>query len=202
MNKMNTPNKLTILRMVMIPFFVVSFFLEFMNPWNRIIATAIFIIAALTDVLDGYLARKNGQVTDFGKFMDPLADKLLVFSALVSILVMVTSKNDGSQAHKIFYILIFVATMVVIAREFLVTSLRLICASSENKVVIAADRLGKTKTGLQDLFIIFALIGNVFVPDKAYMIVCYCLMIPMIILTIWSGINYLVKYKDYISTNK
>lgn len=202
MSKMNTPNKLTILRLFFVPAFMVVMFLDFIEPWNKVIAFALFGIASLTDVADGYLARKNNQVTNFGKFLDPLADKFLVFAALVSITVYEGIHLEDTQ-DKIFVIMLFVATMIVIFRELMVTSLRLIVVSGDEKIVIPANRLGKTKTGTQDLFIIFALLGGAFITNKlVYQIICYVLMAVMIIMTVWSGLNYLMSYKKYIDTNK
>ena len=125
--KMNTPNKLTVMRMILVPVFMVT-----LLCWNRYVALAIFIIASLTDMLDGYLARKNNQITNFGKFMDPLADKLLLTAAL---LVFV----DVGQMP------CWVA-MVVIARDLAVSGLRMVAASQG--VIMAAGWSGKIKTAV------------------------------------------------------
>lgn len=129
MAKMNTPNKLTILRMVMIPFFM--FFQLGSGEGFPLIAFLIFVIASLTDTLDGYLARKNHQITNFGKLMDPLADKLLTFAAFLGFI-------------QLGYISAW-PVMIMLAREFLVTSVRLIALESGGKV-IAANIWGKLKT--------------------------------------------------------
>ena len=202
MAKLNTPNKLTIARLFFVPVFMVVMFLEFISPWNKIIAFVLFGIASLTDVADGYLARKNNLVTNFGKFLDPLADKFLVFAALVSI-TLYEGMHISNVQDKIFTLVLFASTMIVIFRELMVTSLRLIVVSGDEKVVIPANRLGKTKTGLQDLFIIFALLGSALIPNRmVFQIISYCLMFAMVVMTIWSGINYLMSYKKYIDTNK
>ena len=142
---MNLPNKLTIIRILMVPVFL--FFGLFCFPGeygesiSRVLAAAIFGAAALTDLADGKIARKRGLITDFGKFMDPLADKFLVFSA---ILVFVSSAiyNKGEALHYAFVI----SGAVVIFRELAVTSLRLVVMGSPTPVVIAASWYGKAKT--------------------------------------------------------
>ena len=131
---MNLPNKLTTLRVIMIPFFV--FFLLWQNGENRtfrMIALALFIIASLTDLLDGKIARKYNLVTNFGKFMDPLADKLLVCSALICLIEL-----NALPAWMV---------IVIISREFIISGFRLI--ASDNGVVIAASYWGKFKTTFQ-----------------------------------------------------
>lgn len=128
---MNLPNKLTILRMIMIPFFVVFLMLPIGGEFvHRYIALAIFVAASLTDTLDGYIARRDHLVTDFGKFMDPLADKLLVCSALICLV------ETGELP---FWIVI-----IIIAREFIISGFRQIAA--DNGIVIAASKWGKLKT--------------------------------------------------------
>lgn len=136
---MNLPNKLTLLRVVMIPFFVVCLLWEGgTNPTLRYISAAIFIVASLTDMLDGKIARKYGLVTNFGKFMDPLADKLLVCSALICLIQL-------GQLHAWIVI-------VIISREFIISGFRLI--ASDNGVVIAASYWGKFKTTFQMIAVI------------------------------------------------
>ena len=126
---MNTPNKLTILRVIMIPFFV-FFMLADMGNAGKYTALVLFIAASLTDTLDGYLARKYNQVTNFGKFMDPLADKLLVCSALICLM------DVGKLPSW--------AVIVIISREFIISGFRLV--ASDNGIVIAASWWGKSKT--------------------------------------------------------
>lgn len=129
---MNTPNKLTVLRVIMVPFFMAAMLVKSL-PYHYLIAFAIFGIASLTDLIDGKMARKNAQVTDFGKFLDPLADKILTTSALVCLMQLGLCN-------------IWVV-MIVLAREFMVTSIRLVAASEGN--VIAANMWGKVKTVIQ-----------------------------------------------------
>ena len=128
---MNLPNKLTVLRVIMVPFFVVFMLIPSLGgAANKYIALALFCIASFTDFLDGHLARKNNLVTNFGKFMDPLADKLLVCSALICL------SSLGKLATWI--------VLVIIAREFIISGFRLV--ASDNGIVIAASYWGKFKT--------------------------------------------------------
>lgn len=139
--KLNTPNKLTIMRMILVPFFVLFLTLEAI-PHRYLWALVFFSVASFTDFLDGYIARKNNIVTNFGKFLDPLADKLLVISALMCFV------DSG--------LLSAVAVIVTIAREFVVTSVRLVSAGSG--VVIPADIWGKVKTVTQIIGIIIIML--------------------------------------------
>ena len=139
---MNLPNKLTVLRMIMIPFFVVFMLTDLGGTYGKYIALAIFVIASLTDLLDGKIARKRNLVTNFGKFMDPLADKLLVCSALICLVEM-----DRLAAWMV---------IVIISREFIISGFRLI--ASDNGVVIAASYWGKFKTTFQMVMIILLIL--------------------------------------------
>ena len=140
---MNLPNKLTVLRVCMIPFFVVMLLLNGgENQTYRYIAAAIFIVASLTDMLDGKIARKYNLVTNFGKFMDPLADKLLVCSALICLV-------DLKQLPAWMVI-------VIISREFIISGFRLV--ASDNGIVIAASYWGKFKTTFQMISVILLIV--------------------------------------------
>lgn len=177
--KMNLPNKLTIVRVVLIPFFV--FFLlipDAMIPHDisKWIALVLFCIASLTDMADGKIARKYDLVTNFGKFMDPLADKMLVSSAFICLVV---TRQDALQAWIV---------IVIIAREFIISGFRLI--ASDNGVVIAASYWGKFKTTFQ-MFAIIALIADF--GTKPAHIVELLLVYIALILTLVSLIDYIVK---------
>ena len=139
---MNTPNKLTVLRVLLVPLFL-AFLLVGRIPAHYLLALIVFIAASVTDSLDGYLARKNSQVTTFGKFLDPLADKILVLSAMISFIELGLC---GS-----------LVVVIMIAREFMVTSLRLVAVSGDG-TVIAAGMLGKIKTAVQMVSIVLILI--------------------------------------------
>ena len=176
---MNLPNKLTIFRVILIPFFVVFLLLDPSNQTYRYIADAIFIIASLTDMLDGKIARKYNLVTNFGKFMDPLADKLLVSAAMICLIA------TGQLAAWI--------VIVIISREFIISGFRLI--ASDNGIVIAASYWGKFKTVFQMLMII-VLIANIHMPF--FTVLGTILIYVALVLTIVSLIDYIVKNKDVL----
>lgn len=176
---MNLPNKLTIARVIMIPFFLVFLYLDKLG-FEQYIAVGIFILASLTDLLDGKIARKYNLVTNFGKFMDPLADKLLVCSALIALVDL--GRIDA-------WIVI-----IIIAREFIISGFRLI--ASDNGVVIAASYWGKFKTTFQMLMIIMLVI-NLQVPYIN--IVNMALVYISLALTVISLVDYIAKnYKVFI----
>ena len=177
---MNLPNKLTIFRVILIPFFVVFLLLDPSNQTYRYIADAIFIIASLTDMLDGKIARKYNLVTNFGKFMDPLADKLLVCSALIAL------ADLGKLAGWI--------VIVIIAREFIISGFRLV--ASDNGVVIAASYWGKFKTTFQMIMIILLVLD---LPFKYMNIINMAVVYIALALTVISLIDYIAKnYKVFI----
>ncbi|MDO4454367.1 MAG: CDP-diacylglycerol--glycerol-3-phosphate 3-phosphatidyltransferase [Eubacteriales bacterium] len=175
---MNIPNSLTILRIALIPFFVV-FMLVDIGKTGKYIALVIFVVASLTDMLDGYLARKNHQITNFGKFMDPLADKLLVCSALICFV---------DQNRLASWIVI-----VIIAREFIISGFRLV--ASDNGIVIAASYWGKAKTISQMIMIILLILdwGGIFnILETIFVWLA-------LILTIVSLIDYIIKNRKVLS---
>ncbi|MCI6432158.1 MAG: CDP-diacylglycerol--glycerol-3-phosphate 3-phosphatidyltransferase [Oliverpabstia sp.] len=175
---MNTPNKLTLLRVILIPFFVVCM-LAVNAGWGKWAALAIFIIASLTDMLDGYLARRDNLVTNFGKFMDPLADKLLVCSAMICLVDMERIPSW--------------VVIIIIGREFVISGFRLI--ASDNGVVIAANYWGKIKTVCQMIMIIVVIadLGGVFV------VVEQVLIYLSLILTVISLATYLWDNRKVLS---
>ena len=171
---MNTANKLTLCRVVMIPIFLVLLYVDFTGHlWA---ALAVFILASVTDFIDGYVARHYNQITDFGKFMDPLADKLLVMSAMAWFV-----EVAWMPAWAFF---------VVIARELAVTGLRLVAV--EQGRVIAAAKSGKVKTACTMVGIILMLIF----PNATLRLVCVAVIL---VTTIYSGIEYFVKNKDVLA---
>lgn len=180
--KMNLPNKLTILRVLMIPFFVLFMLVNVTGDADKYIAAAIFIIASLTDMLDGQIARKYNLVTNFGKFMDPLADKLLVCSAMICLVEM------GRLPAWI--------VIIIISREFIISGFRLI--ASDNGVVIAASYWGKFKTVFQMAMIIVLIfdLGGVFT------IVETVLIWVSLILTVVSLIDYIAKNVNVLKDGK
>ena len=176
---MNLPNKLTVLRVIMVPFFVFFMLTGVGGAANKWIALIIFCVASITDMLDGKIARARNLVTNFGKFMDPLADKLLVCSAMICMIPL-----GKLQAWFV---------IVIIAREFIISGFRLI--ASDNGVVIAASYWGKFKTTFQMLMVI-VLILNVQMPF--FQILGKILTYAALILTVVSLIDYIVKNKDVL----
>ncbi len=176
---MNLPNKLTVLRIIMVPFFVFFMLTDVGGPANKWIALALFCVASLTDLLDGKIARKYNLVTNFGKFMDPLADKLLVCSAMICMIEL------GRLPAWI--------VIVIIAREFIISGFRLV--ASDNGIVIAASYWGKFKTVFQMAMIIVLImdLGGVF--DLVGMILIWIALA----LTIISLVDYIVKNKQVLT---
>ena len=179
---MNLPNKLTILRVLLIPFFVLFTLVDLVPGYSKYIAVAVFVIASLTDLLDGKIARKYNLITNFGKFMDPLADKLLVSAALICL-----ASNGMLPAWIV---------IVIISREFIISGFRLV--ASDNGVVIAASYWGKWKTTFQMVMIIVLLLdfGGIF--DLIGQILIWV----SLILTVVSLLDYLVKNKHVLSEGK
>ena len=177
---MNLPNKLTMFRVILIPFFIV-FLLVPITPIDKWIALGIFIVASLTDLLDGYIARKYHLVTNFGKFMDPLADKLLVCSALICLIEL-----DRIPSWMV---------IIIIAREFVISGFRLI--ASDNGVVIAASYWGKFKTTFQ-MIAVCLMIADIAMLSLVTSIVTWI----AVILTVVSLVDYLIKNKDVMKDTK
>lgn len=178
---MNLPNKLTMLRVIMIPFFVFFLLTDFV-PYTHIIALVIFIVASLTDLADGKIARKYNLITNFGKFMDPLADKLLVCAALICL---VELERIPSWV-----------VIVIISREFIISGFRLV--ASDNGVVIAASYWGKFKTVFQMVMICLMIAGLGGIWNR---ITWGCMWIALI-LTVVSLIDYLWKNKAVMEEQK
>ncbi|MFA6859813.1 MAG: CDP-diacylglycerol--glycerol-3-phosphate 3-phosphatidyltransferase [Clostridia bacterium] len=191
--KINLPTKLTLLRIIIVPLIIFSYLATFL-PYGKLIALILFIIAACTDFIDGYLARKNNQVTTLGKFLDPIADKLLVISTL---LLVVVDKNVIAPYGVIFAI-------IIIGRDFFVSGLRSMAA--KNNVVLAADNLGKFKTIVQDIalpaYLLFSFLRSLGgVPSNILLIleiVAFTLLSIATLLTIASGINYIANNSKLI----
>lgn len=196
---MNLANKLTMLRIFLVPIFLIFIAMKGI-PYGTILATLVFIIASLTDQLDGYIARSRNQVTTFGKFMDPLADKLLVTSALISLVELGLIPSY--------------AAIIIIAREFAVSGLRTI-AASEGKI-IAASWWGKIKTVMQIIAIVLllikvnigtspylaSLINNNSALNKFFEVTPTIFLYLAVIITIISGIDYFMKNKKVFSMTK
>ena len=195
---LNTPNKLTFLRVFFVPLFLAALIIQF--PFHYFAALLLFAAASFTDYLDGYLARKNNMVTNFGKFLDPIADKVLTTAAFLGFIYL-------GIGHGIVWI-----TLIVLFREFAVASLRMLAAANKN--VIAADRWGKVKTVVQ----MVAIMATVFLQGILAILSQYAteyydmLYLPFVIimdvllwlsalLTVISGVNYVVKNYKTISVD-
>ena len=204
---MNLPNKLTVLRICLVPIFIVVMMLpaSVLHPIiSGLIGVAIFIVASFTDMLDGKIARKYGLVTDFGKLMDPLADKFMVIGALAVIVY-----RAETAPLRLFFTLVL---LVVIFRELAVTSLRLV-ASTSSGAVVAANMLGKIKTVMQIVFV-----STVFIEPALYAIPVLKNLLPdwwiqnvplsyvtgalTLLFTVWSGINYFIGMWKYLDPEK
>ncbi len=183
MNNMNLPNKLTLFRVILIPFFVFFLLIHPASQALRVIADLIFIAASITDMLDGKIARKYNLVTNFGKFMDPLADKLLVCSAMICLI-------QTGQLYAWFVI-------IIVAREFIISGFRLIAA--ENGIVIAANIFGKLKTVSQMIMIII-LVANfkvrwLYVLGQIFVWISLILTILSLVIYIYQNIDVLKEQK-------
>ena len=172
---MNLPNKLTVARMIAVPFFVVLYMME-----QNLIATILVIAASFTDMLDGKIARKHNLVTNFGKIMDPLADKILVYSAFCMMV-----ENGTVPGWTL---------IVILAREFTVAGMRTVAASEG--IVIAAGMSGKIKTVLQMIAVPLLLIGNIHI---VIVYVAYGFFWASMFMTIYSGVEYVWKNKNVFS---
>lgn len=178
--KLTIASKVTIARICLIPVFIVCYYL-WGDLWSGAIPAAVFILASMTDWVDGYLARSRNEVTNFGKFMDPIADKLLVMSAFVLLV------GDGRMTG--------VSCIIILAREFIISGFRLI--ASDRGMVLAAGKLGKIKTTLQIIAIVLLLLNNfpfVYTGIPMDKIV----LAAAVVMTIWSGADYIVKNREIL----
>lgn len=178
--KLTIASKVTIARICLIPVFIVCYDL-WGGLWSGAIPAAVFILASMTDWVDGYLARSRNEVTNFGKFMDPIADKLLVMSAFVLLV------GDGRMTG--------VSCIIILAREFIISGFRLI--ASDRGMVLAAGKLGKIKTTLQIIAIVLLLLNNfpfVYIGIPMDKIV----LAAAVVMTIWSGADYIVKNRQIL----
>ena len=191
---MNLPNKLTIIRMILTPFFLITLLINF--PYHYAVSLLIFIVASITDYLDGNIARRQGIVTSFGKFLDPIADKMLTTAAFLGFIVLGIGKG------------VVWITFIVLLREFIVASVRMVAVSSGGKV-IAANIWGKLKTVAQMVAIIFAITAEQLkefvkldVLSASLDIATDILLWISAILCVISGVIYLIDNKEFIDTTK
>ena len=196
---MNPANKLTVLRILLIPLFILALLLPDLwpafAPYSHWVAAMVFLVAAITDILDGRYARKHQIVTDFGKLMDPIADKILIVAAFV----MLSCMRDEAHPN---YLLHPILTIVFIAREFLISGVRLIAAAKG--VVISAGKLGKWKTTLQDIIVIALLLYDefpFFYLNPVLRIIVEVLVYVALALSVLSAADYLIKNKGVLNLN-
>lgn len=182
------PNILTVIRALLVPvFMVIIIFTPLATDNQNLITGAVFFaVISLTDMIDGKIARKYDAVTDFGKFLDPIADKLLVIGGMISLCVFYLERD-----YIALPVFIAFSVFIVVARELAVTSLRLICKSSDGKV-IAANMAGKIKTVSQMIFVVAACLEPVFFTDS--LVISFVSLSVMTVMTVYSGINYFVIY--------
>ncbi len=202
--KMNVPNRLTVLRLCMVPVFVIVMMVSD-ALWAQLLGLVLFCVAAYTDMLDGKIARAQGLVTDFGKFLDPLADKFMVIGALLVILYRALTADP---VNTLFCTLFFWATMLVIFRELAVTSIRLVVSGSKG-MVIAANMLGKIKTCVQIACVVVCIAEPYlyrYIKPLEFLSEILPLSLAftgaMLFFTLWSGINYIVSYWKYMDPEK
>lgn len=201
---MNLPNKITLTRIFMIPVFVVFFYLNVMDGWNYLVSAIVFVLAAATDAIDGHIARSRHLVTDLGKFLDPIADKVLVSTALILLLT-----QDSVFTVSFFegwgYIAAAICVAVILARELIVSGFRMVAAGKG--VVLAADKLGKLKTTFQDIAIALLLasitiLGLFSEAGEIVALIGLVCFYVCTLLTILSGVNYIVKNKQVLAEDK
>ena len=210
MSKMNLPNRLTVIRICLVPIILVAGMLPAHGVWHYVscvVCAALFIVASITDMLDGKIARRDNLITDFGKFLDPIADKFMVIGAMFVLLY----KFDNLRLIMIFTLLI------VVFRELAVTSMRLVVSTGQN-IVIAANYLGKLKTVSQIVAICTVLLEPVLqfvtkliaeavskktlvwrtdIVPLSWLTLAFCL-----VMTVWSGANYILGYWKYLDPEK
>ena len=194
---LNVPNTLSLIRVFMVPAFVATLiFMRDIPVWGIIIPVVIYTLTALTDMLDGQIARRCNLVTDFGKFIDPLADKFMVISSMIAMLVWMILRNEVVMS------IIFVwVVLIILLRELGVTSLRLVVAGKSG-IVVAASWLGKIKTVSQMVGTVIILIEPMVPYFCDNHILSYICMGIMAFTTLFSGLDYLKAYLPYIDSNK
>ena len=194
---MNLPNTLSLIRCLLVPVFVATLiFMRDIKIWGIIVPAIVYGLTALTDMLDGKIARKYNLVTDFGKFIDPLADKFMVISSMIAILLWMILRGEKTLA------LVFVwVVLVILLRELGVTSLRLVVAGKSG-IVVAASMLGKIKTVSQMVGTVVLLVEPLIPFFSENHILSYAVMAIMAFTTLFSGIDYLKAYMPYIDSNK
>lgn len=194
---MNLPNTLSLIRVALVPVFVATLiFMRDVKIWGIVVPAIVYILTGLTDMLDGKIARKYNLVTDFGKFIDPLADKFMVLASMITILVWMLLRGNITLA------LVFVwVVLIILLRELGVTSLRLVVAGKSG-IVVAASMLGKIKTVSQMVGTVVLIVEPLIPFFSENHILSYVMMAIMAFTTLFSGLDYLRAYLPHIDTNK
>ena len=196
---LNLPNLLSLIRVCLVPVFVASLlFMRNIAIWGSVIPAIIFVITGLTDMLDGKIARKYNLVTDFGKFIDPLADKFMVIGSQITILVWLLLLGEEFFVPAMIFVWV---VLIILLRELGVTSLRLVVAGKSG-IVVAASMLGKLKTVSQMVGTVIIIIEPTIPFFNETHILSYVMMALMTFTTLFSGFDYLKAYLPYIDTNK
>ena len=196
---LNLPNLLSLIRVCLVPGFVAALlFMRDIEIWGSVVPAIIFVITGFTDMLDGKIARKYNLVTDFGKFIDPLADKFMVIGSQIAILVWLLLL--GPEFYLTAMIFVWVV-LIILLRELGVTSLRLVVAGKSG-IVVAASMLGKLKTVSQMLGTVIIILEPTIPYFNETHILSYVMMAVMTFTTLFSGLDYLKEYLPYIDTNK
>ena len=196
-SSMNLPNTLSLIRVALVPVFVATLiFMRDIKIWGLVVPAIVYILTGLTDMLDGKIARKYNLVTDFGKFIDPLADKFMVLASMITILVWMLLLGNVTLA------LVFVwVVLIILLRELGVTSLRLVVAGKSG-IVVAASMLGKIKTVSQMAGTVVLIVEPLIPFFSENHILSYVMMAIMAFTTLFSGLDYLKAYLPHIDTNK
>lgn len=195
-NKLNLPNILTLIRVAAAPVIIALVLIPYSAVWFIIFTAALFLIAALTDLFDGAIARHTNQVTNFGKFLDPIADKMLVLGTLIAM--------AGSSKYAPVRLILVISACIILLRELAVSSIRMV-AAKEDGTVIAANFAGKIKTAFSSAAVIAVMLEDVIFRNGGLAhihLLSYIMLIITVILTVWSGISYLIKYSTYIDVRK
>lgn len=195
------PNILTVIRALLVPVFMVFLIFPLFptDTITRVVAAVLFALISLTDMLDGKIARKYNAISDFGKFLDPIADKLLVIGGMLALVIFYMERATESNHYTLFAILVTFSIFIVVTRELAVTSLRLVCKNTGG-AVIAANMAGKIKTVSQIIFILAACIEPILMTNSLW--ISYAALAVMTFMTIYSGINYFVIYLPLMKGDK
>ena len=197
MKRLNLPNTLSLFRVLLVPIFVATLiFMRDVPIWGCVVPLIVYVLTAFTDFFDGQIARRCHMITDFGKFIDPLADKFMILSSMISILVWMLLNNWITLALVFMWVLI-----IVFLRELGVTSLRLVVSNTTGEVV-SASVLGKVKTVSQMVGTILILVEPLIPVVQDTHMLSYVSMAVIAFTTLLSGIDYLRTYLPYIETNK